>query len=93
MVAQKFSVTAARDNASVVENKDRVALTQGGKSLRNDDLCLRAQSVEMGEKCVLGFMIEGAGAVVKHEDVWLQRENARDGQALLLSAGEIVAAL
>ena len=84
---------AAFFNAVVTDDENFVGIFDGGQTVRDDD-----GGAAMGEffqavlDHLLGRVVEGARCFVEDEDRRVLQEDARNGDTLLLTAGELDAA-
>ena len=79
---------------AVVQHQDAVGILHGGDALCDDDLggsgdLFPERLADLG----IGGGIHGAGRVVQDQHLGLAQQGAGDGQALLLAAGNVRAAL
>ena len=84
----------ALDDPAVVEHDDLVGVADRREPVRDRDR--RAALGEPVERLLdgaLGLRVEGARRLVEHEHGRVAQDRARDRDALLLAAGEAVAAL
>ncbi len=85
---------ALGDDAAVVQHQNLVGGKHGADALRDDEgRALRVFRLQRRLDAALRFHIDGAGAVVQDEDRRLDEQGAGDGDALLLPAGKVDAAL
>ena len=91
---EQFVVGAALDDLAVVQDEDLVGVADGGEPVRDGD---RGASCRHGVDGfldgLLGLRVEGARGLVEDEDGRVAQDGAGDREALLLAAGEPVAAL
>ena len=84
---------AARDDAPAAEHEDEVGVGDGGDALGDEHLRgVRIAFAQGRAQRRVGAVVERAGGIVEHEDVRMPAERAGDHHALLLPAGEVVAA-
>ncbi len=87
-------MAAAFGDLSLVQDDDLVGVADRGQAVRDGDRgAARADGVDGLLHGLLGLGVQGAGRLVKDEDGRVAQDRAGDGQALLLPAGEPVAAL
>lgn len=82
------------DDPPVLEDEDFVSVDDGGEAVCNDDA--RAplhQSFERLLNEAFGFGIERGGGFVENENAGIFKDDAGDGDALPLTAGELHTAL
>ena len=90
---QQFAVGADGVDAAVVQHDDLVGAHDRGDALGNDDLGHIGQRAQRRADLCFGRGVDGAGGIVKNEDLGLFKQRARDAQALLLPARDVDAAL
>ena len=79
---------------AVVQHQDAVCILHGRDALCNDDLGGAGDLLPEGLADLgIGGGIHGAGAVVQDQHLGLAQQRAGNGQALLLAAGHVGAAL
>ena len=85
---------AALDDPAGVEHDDLVGVADRGQPVGDGDGgAAGRQGVDGLLYGALGAGVEGAGGLVEDEDRRVAQDGAGDGEALLLAAGEAVAAL
>src|SRR5690606_1872115 len=91
---QQFLVGPAFDDAALLHDEDQVGGPDGAEPVRDDD---RGPAVEgLGQGLLhggLGGGVEVGGGLVQDDDALAGEEEARDGEALALPAGQAIAAL
>ena len=92
--AHELGVRALLDDPPFVEDDDAVAPRRGGDAVGDeDDGAPRGLALDRAEDRALGLRVDGGERVVQDEDLRLPHERAREGDALLLAARELHAAL
>ena len=85
---------AALDDASVVEHEDLIGVADRGQAVRDRDRgAPPGQLVERKLHGALGLGVERGGGLVEDQYGRVAKDRARDRDALLLAAGEAIAAL
>ena len=79
---------------AVLHHEDEIGVRNGGNALGDDKGHALADSaaqrfLELG----FGLGIDRTGRIVQNQNIGILRKGARDGKSLLLSAGEVLAAL
>ena len=85
---------ALLDNALVGQDEDLVRVADGGQAVRDGER--RSSLHQLFERLlheVFGLVVQRAGRFVEDQDRRIFQKHPRDGDALLLSAGEADAAL
>ncbi len=91
---EQFGVRALGDDVAVIQHQDLVGGEHGADALGDDERrALRIFRLQRRLDAAFRLHVDGAGAVVQNEDGGLDKQGAGDGDALLLPAGEIDAAL
>src|SRR5690348_12290153 len=91
---EQLGVRAALDDAPPFEHDDLVGVTDRRQAVRDrDGRAALGQAVERLLHGALGLVVQRARRLVEDEDGWVSQDGARDRDALLLAAGEAVAAL
>ena len=91
---EQLAVAALLDDAAVVEHDQPVHLRDGGEPVRDGDHGLAGhQRVEARLDRGFDFAVERRGRLVEHQDRRVLEDDARDGDALALAAGQLDAAL
>ena len=79
---------------AVVQHQNLIRVLQAGGALAHDE---HGQVAGQSSQCLaqggIGGVVQCAGAVVKDQNFRLAHKGAGDGQALLLSAGQVATAL
>ena len=77
----------------VVQHKDAVRVFDGGRPLRDhhDRHIFRLRPQRAAQRRI-GGVVQSRGGIIQNQDIRLLRQCPRDGQALLLAAGEVFAA-
>ena len=79
---------------AVVQHQNLIRVLQAGGALAHDE---HGQAAGQSSQCLaqssIGGVVQCAGAVVKDQNLRLAHKGAGDGQALLLSAGQVATAL
>ena len=77
----------------VVQHKDAVRVFDGGRPLRahHDRHIFRLRPQRAAQRRI-GGVVQSRGGIIQNQDIRLLRQCPRDGQALLLAAGEVFAA-
>src|SRR6476469_4590650 len=75
-VGDEVVVSAAFNDASVVENDDVVSVGDGG--------AVRREGIEGLLDGVFGVGVQRAGGLIQDEDWWVAQHGARDSEALFL---------
>ena len=79
---------------ALVEHHDLVGADDGGEPVRDDQRgAVLGNAVERILDVPLGVAVERRGRLVEQQDRRAFQDGARDGDALLLAAGELEAAL
>src|SRR5687768_2779242 len=92
-VLHELSVAAALDDATPLEHEHAICPNHGGKSMSNDEGGASPhQALERLFDQMLALGVEGAGGLVEDEDARIAQHRPSDGDALLLSPGELDAA-
>src|SRR5207244_9210883 len=87
-------VVADFHDMAVLEDEDTVGVAQGAEAVSDEDGgALVVREAECALDVALADVVQGAGRLVENEDGGLLEENAGNGQALALAAGEVLAAL
>ena len=87
-------VRAALGDAALVEHENLVRVTDRRDAVRDDEARARlADAPQLLKDRLFGRGIDGRKRVVEHENARIDRERARDRDALLLAARERDAAL
>ena len=93
-VLQQLFMGAHSGDAAVIHDKDEVGICDGADALGNDDLG------DTGEIAAQGFAdpgigggVHGRGGIVENQNLGFAENGAGDAKTLLLSAGDIAAAL
>ena len=90
---QEVFVRVEGVDAAVVEDEDAVGVLHAGYALGDDDLRGAGYALaEGGAYLRVGGGVDGAGGVVEYEHLRVLQQCARYAQALLLAAGDVVAA-
>ena len=91
---QELGVGAALDDAAPVDDQDEVGGEDGGKAVGDGEgRAARHQRRQGALDQALGLGVQGGGGFVQDQDAGVLQDGAGDGDALLLAAGELVAAL
>ena len=85
---------ADRTDLAAVQYNNHIRILHGGDSLRDDELCRSGQlfTESLADQRV-GVGIDCGGRVVQNQNLWLFQQGARNAQTLLLTAGDVCAAL
>src|SRR6185437_6632504 len=87
-------MAAALDDLAVLEHQDLVGVDDGGEAVGDDERgTVLRDLAQAGLDLALGLGVERRGRLVADEDARLLEDDAGDGDALLLAAGELEAAL
>ena len=79
---------------AAVQDENQVCILDGGDALGDDELRrLRDLGAQRSADLRVGFRIDGGGRIVEDQDLRLFQQRPRDTQPLLLSAGDVRAAL
>ena len=91
---QQLLMSAQAVDLAVVQHQDAVSILHRGDALCNDDLG-GAGDLFPERLADLGVRggIHGAGGVIEDQDLGFAQQGAGNGQALLLAAGDVAAAL
>ena len=90
VLGDEVVVCAALDDASVVEDHDRVAVADGGQAVRDDeDRPPFHQRVHAALHERFGARVDGAGRLVENHDRGIGDGRARDGEQLPLALREV----
>ena len=85
---------AALDDLALVEHDDLVGADDGREPVRDHQRGAAARdALERVLDFLLGVAVERRGRLVEHQDRRRFQDRARDGDALLLAAGQFQAAL
>ena len=87
-VGQKGLVRAESHRPALVQHEDLIGALDGADALRHDDFGARHAAYRRSE-ARFGGKVQRARRVVKHEDLRLFDDRARDGQPLLLPARKV----
>src|SRR5581483_8510599 len=87
-------VVPLANDPSPIENQNHGCVANGAEAMGNDDHGLADDELfQGGLNGGLAFAVEGAGGFVEDKEGGVAEEGAGDGDALLLSAGELRTAL
>ena len=90
----ELGVRAALDDPAFLQHEDQIGAQHGGQPVRDHDRRPAGErALERGLHRGLGIRVEVRGRFVEHHEVGRLQEQPRNGEALLLTAGETVAAL
>ena len=90
----QFIVAAMLNELTALENEDAVGVADGGEAVSDDDGC--AADSDLFERALdegLGLVVDRGGGLVEDQDGRVFENGARNGDALALSAGELLSAL
>ena len=91
--SQQLLVRAGFDDTSVVEYGNAIGCPDGRESVGDEDGgAIFHQFVEGYLQCPFGCIVQCAGRLVEHQDGRVAQYCPRDGETLLLTAGEPVSA-
>ncbi|MPM45443.1 hypothetical protein SDC9_92130 [bioreactor metagenome] len=81
-------------DTAFVHEHDVVCIHHGSHALRDDDLCrLRQKLLQRLSNLRIRVGVHRTGGVIENQDAWFFEQRAGDAEALLLSAGDVGAAL
>ena len=82
------------DDAPALEHVNAVSVAHGREAVGDDEAgAADDQLLERALDRRLGFVVDGAGGLVQDQDARVADDGARQGDALALPAGELLAAL
>jgi len=91
---EQLVVCTLLGNHAVLDHQDAVGLQNRGQAVRDDDVGAPAHKVlQRVLNGVFGDGVQGRGGLVQNQDARILEHHTRDGEALLLAAGELQAAV
>src|SRR5947199_4983632 len=91
---QQLMVRAALDDQALIEHDDLIGPDDSGETVRDDERrTILRDSIERVLDLFLRVAVERGGRLVEQQDRRRLEDGSRDGDALLLPAGELQAAL
>ena len=91
---QEGVVGAGGGDATLLHDQDLIGIADGGEAVGDDEGGASVDEVLEGELDeMLGFGIDRGGGIIQDEDAGIHEQDAGDGDALFLTAGEGDAAL
>ncbi len=90
----ELGVSAALDDPALLHHEDQIGTQHGGQPVRDHDRRPAGErAFERGLHRGLGIRVEVRSGLVEHDEVRRLQQQPRNGEPLLLTAGETVAAL
>lgn len=77
---------------AVLQNDNSVAVLNRGEPVRYDDdrlLMLRDEVFDRLLNLVFAFCVQGAGCLIKNQNLWVFDQSPSDGDSLLLAARQL----
>src|SRR5579875_723545 len=94
ILGQQFFVCTALDNLSLIDHQGEIGGEDGREAVRDGQRGAALHEwLQGGLNQALGVGIQRAGGLVQNEDTRIFKDHTRDGDALLLTTGELIAAL
>src|SRR5579885_2547491 len=91
---QQFVMGAALDNLAFIHHQDDIGCQDGREAVRDSQRRASLhQRLQSGLDQTLRMRIERARGLIEDQDARIFQDHAGDGDALLLAAGELIAAL
>ena len=85
---------ADTDHLTVIQYDDLIRVHNGADALSDDDSCGIGELLrDTASDCFIGSVVESREGVVEDQDLRLGSDRSRDTESLLLTAGEVRAAL